>query len=711
MQKEVPKEPVCGRFRSMSLPPKTNPQSSLGLQWTLGHRCAMRVLAVLGCSAMLAAMMAAQNPPSTSPPTSAGDSGQQQTQAQPDNPLQQSPKSTDQVQKPTPATFELGGAPGANKDQELGEVRLMTRYTQINGDPTKSFYVPGENNLGEFNYFLDRGVLETRRLQILSMFRATDDKSIDPEHNSLQRGYLRLYGPRDEYIVGDALVNFSRLSFSQNIRGLDTSWKLGDSWKLTTVGGISIDRWGSIWNDLLGRPYLATVAGSRLEYRFNKRSALGFNFAYSKDNPGTLPRPCDPTQPDQGACFIGAPPEPADNKVGSVDLKLQFPWGLRMDAEYAYSFTNFDTRRVFAGTLPPPCDPATPSVSPCFTPCSQVDTRAPAPGCGTQGDWGAHAEATYRWHKLTLRGSFSRYQPNFTSMNARQINDLQDSIFRASYDLTYFLTLDGTIRRSSNNLRDQLTSTPAGYETVLWGPEMHFILHDLGFYRRAIFEFGYRERELHGTRPTPGTCLLNEPATTRCADQVVRMPYAEFTMPYHHTYVTLGYELRDTIDNLDPTQTSHTHRVYASLRGLYDVRGWHIHPNLRFELERQAHQPNLTPLTACNPLLGLSDPCLLTYDSNRLDTAAVYAEAPRWVIIELGYRVTTATIFGPSGYNRPSYRAALTYKIRNDENALLILSFLRSNYFYLTPPTLIPITNFDERQFGVSFVYKFGKHR
>jgi len=55
------------------------------------------------------------------------------------------------------------------------------------------------------------------------MFRATDDQSIDPTHNSLQKGYLRIYGPRDEYIFGDALVNFSYLSFNQNIRGVDTS--------------------------------------------------------------------------------------------------------------------------------------------------------------------------------------------------------------------------------------------------------------------------------------------------------------------------------------------------------------------------------------------------------------------------------------------------------------------------------------------------------
>ncbi len=703
----IPNEPVYGRFRRMSLPLKSNLQSSFQSRWALGYRCAMRLLAVLWCSMVLLVTMVAQNPP----PPSSGDNGQPQ---QPQNPLQTQPATqAEQPPKPSAATFELGNAAGAGQDQELGEVRLMTRYTQLNGDVTKSFYVPGENNLAEFNYFYDHGFMGTRRLQFLTMFRATDDKSIDPEHNSLQKGFLRIYGPRDEYIIGDALVNFSTLSFNQNIRGVDTSWKLGDSWKLTTVGGVYIDRWGSIWNyNILGRPYLATVAGSRLEYKPTKRAVLGFNFSYSKDNPGTLPLPCDPTQPNQGACLIGAPPDPAENKVGSVDLKLQFPWGLRLNAEYAYSFTNFDTRTTF-GDVPLPCKLNTP-------PC---DTRAPLAGFGTQGDWGARAEATYRWHKLTLRASLVRYEPNFASMNARQINDLQDDIFRATYDLTHFLTLDGTLRRSNNNLRGQLTDArpgcvdpttcdPTGYETVLWGPEMHFILHDLGFYRRAVLEFGYRDREVRGTRPTPANCVATQPteSTTTCIDQFVRMPFAELTVPYHRTYATLGYELRHMVDNIDPTQSSQTHRVYASLRGLYELGGWHINPNFRFELERQSHRPNLN-LGVCDPLAGLADPCLLAYDSNRLDTAAVLVEAPRWFIMEAAYRATTATIFGPSGYNRPSYRAALTYKLRNDENTLLIFSFYRANYFYLTPAGLTPITDYDERQFGVSFVYKFGKRR
>lgn len=71
--------------------------------------------------------------------------------------------------------------------------------------------------------------------------------------------------------------------------------------------------------------------------------------------------------------------------------------------------------------------------------------------------------------------------------------------------------------------------------------------------------------------------------------------------------------------------------------------------------------------------------------------------------MELAFRDSSATIYGPTGYSRPSYRAQVTYKFRNDENILMIASFERNNNFYFNSP------NFDERMSGLSFVYKFGK--
>jgi hypothetical protein len=85
-----------------------------------------------------------------------------------------------------------------------------------------------------------------------------------------------------------------------------------------------------------------------------------------------------------------------------------------------------------------------------------------------------------------------------------------------------------------------------------------------------------------------------------------------------------------------------------------------------------------------------------------------------------GQTIISQVVNGASGYSRPSYRVALTYKLMNDENKVLIFSFERNNNFYYGPPTasvpagyppggaLNPL-NFDERIAGVTFVYKFGK--
>ena len=115
----------------------------------------MRALLGLCCSLTLAVALAAQNPP-----TSSTDSGQQQQQQ---NPLQEAPKPADQPQKPSASTFELGGAASAGKDQELGEVRLMTRYTQLHGDQTKSFLVPGENDVNKRRAAWKRSLFQTAR--------------------------------------------------------------------------------------------------------------------------------------------------------------------------------------------------------------------------------------------------------------------------------------------------------------------------------------------------------------------------------------------------------------------------------------------------------------------------------------------------------------------------------------------------------------------
>ncbi|MGI9102045.1 MAG: hypothetical protein ACR2IF_06335 [Terriglobales bacterium] len=689
----------------------------------------MRVLRVLCCALLLAAMVAAQTQSSSQDPSQEQPSGQAPVnpldQAKPAQSVTQQPGVTPQQGGETraskPSTFNAGEGAGTGQDQELGEVRMMTRYTQVNGAPEglqRSFHNDGSNNLAEFNYFLDRNFFSTgRRFQFLTMYRGTDDTSIDPERNSLQKTYFRIYGSRDEYLFGDALVNYSRLSFNQNIKGLSASWKLNKKWKLSTVGGVFIDRWGSLFKEQpgdcyppaslpvgatftpnpspqCGRPFAAAVTGARLEYAFARDSALGLNTSTSDDL--TFTRQPQP---------FGTAPDPATNRVGSIDFKYSAK-GLRMEGEWAYSATNFDRR---LGTCVPiagaPCDP-----------------RVPTPGLGVQTDWGARYDATYRWHKLSFRGSYVRYEPAFASMNARQIADLQDALFRVSYEATPWLTVDGTARRTNDDLKQQNQ-----YEKILWGPEGRFIFHDLAFYRRAVIEVGYRHRIIGGETPVlPASglvagCVPNG-AGMICADRYVRTPYAEISIPLHTTFFTVGYERRQQVDNLAVASTSNTDRIYGALRGIYDLGGWHLNPTMRYEFERQGTRPNLANVLPGNTPSAVD--LLLLRETNRLITAGLFVEAPRWFILELGYRENSATTL--AGYYRPSYKAALTYKIANDENKTLIFSFERNNNFYYTAPPLggvatttlyppggvYPLVNpqnFDERIAGVTFVYKFGK--
>jgi len=589
--------------------------------------------------------------------------------------------------KPQSATFDVSNAT-AGEDQVVGEVRLMTGYSQLGGDPTRSFHTPGSNNLAEINYFEDHRFVMTQRLQVLSSLRATDDASIDPERDSLQKAYIRLYGPKDEVIVGDALVNYSRLSFNQNIKGLSTAFKIGDNWKISDVAGVFIDRWGSLYktyepnSPLAGRPYMAYIAGVRLERKLFKDSFLGFNFSSSIDQVDSLP--FGPA---------GLAPEPARNRVGSIDNKLTFG-RFRIDSEFAYSFTDFDVRT--ATCVPAPLGP------------TLCDSRTPDPFLGTQGDWGGRIEGSWRYKRLNLRESYVRYQPNFASVNARQISDLQDFSFRASYDLTDWLLADGTVRRSNTDLRKQLA-----YETTFWGPELHFVLHDLSFYKRGTLELGYRHRDVQSSEVNLAKCSPPNGTLTGCSvNQFVRIPYAELGIPVGTAVLTVGYERQNNIDSVNPVNSNNSNRFYAGVRGVFDLGGWHVNPNMRFELNREAHRPFINDTI---PEFSLFD------DSNRLSSVGLYVESPKWFIMELAYRSSSATIAGreilssqgpngnpvgillPSGFSRPSYKAGLTYKYNNDENTKFIFAFERNNNFYFTS------NNFDERIWSGTVVYRFGK--
>jgi hypothetical protein len=168
------------------------------------------------------------------------------------------------------------------------------------------------------------------------------------------------------------------------------------------------------------------------------------------------------------------------------------------------------------------------------------------------------------------------------------------------------------------------------------------------------------------------------------------------------------------------------------VRFIYDIGNWEFNPSLRYELERQSHRPAIcdfpSPIapattnpagTQCSVFL---DPRLFR-DSNRLGSANLYVQAPRWIILELAFRASTATLTSvtpatnpatgfalpppfpatPNGFSRPAYRGALSYKINNDENMVFTFGFERNNNFYFTSP------NYDERVWSGTLLYRFGR--
>src|SRR5262249_11898102 len=126
----------------------------------------------------------------------------------------------------TPAAQDSGrrtAAPAAEPGQLYFELRYNVDGTDIQGNQDRSFLHPGINHTAEFSFFNNEQVWGNHRLEILAVGRYTNNPQVDPQRNSLQRAYVRLQGPSFEVNLGDALVNFWRLTFNQNVKGLTLS--------------------------------------------------------------------------------------------------------------------------------------------------------------------------------------------------------------------------------------------------------------------------------------------------------------------------------------------------------------------------------------------------------------------------------------------------------------------------------------------------------
>jgi hypothetical protein len=648
--------------------------------------------------------------------------------------------------------------PAIEPGQTYFELRYTVDNTDIQGNRERSFLHPGINHTAEFSFFTSEPLGDLHRLEILGVGRYTNNPQVDPQRNSLQRAYVRVQGPSFELNLGDALINFSRLSFNQNVKGLTVSKRMLPRLRVIGTAGFFVDRWGSLYRNYTyflpfeinpivpitpnpispEKPYSRFVAGTRVEQQFGRTNWLSANWSHGKDLQQSLP---DATlaclDPSNGVITIEmpvsagctSPPgieipgfrrpfvEAVNNDVVSADTNLEYaPWRFVIRGEFAYSWTSGGMPPMKANSTNFACAPVAPVVG-----GAVLDARCFA---GQVADWAGRLEAHERIKKLTLRTDYSRFEPNFFSANARQIRDLQDFTVRGEYELTRNISLVGSWRRSNDNLNGQLvslplTQPPQHFTHVVRAPEGRLVLRDLPFNRRMTLEMGYRERNLD----TPGN-----PGPLDVQKRSTRIPFLSLIVPMHAGTFSFDYEHRHEINAVTPQLSTDTDRFAVGFRAHYSWDRWEFSPTGRFEIERLDKH---TPLNAAPPPPGitLSFPAdfFSAFDTNRTIQAGFLLDTPRYLRLEGNYKEFNGLALSPlqassqlnpqqpflyfnQGFRRPSWRAAVTYKIGNDENRTVTAFYVRTNNFFPTGDPTVPDTrSFRETVIGGSIVFRFRK--
>ena len=606
------------------------------------------LVVVFGLAAQSPSLPSAPQAPNPQSPGSAFPS--QQTGA---------PGSTGTTSNSTGTRAPGSGVPtGSGQDQLFIELKDIYDYTQVNpntkgpdGLPLYSFLIPGNDSETDLTLYQDHA-WGTNRIQYLGIFRETNDVRWDPEHSSLQRGYFRVYNKNSEINFGDYLVNYSRFTYNQNIKGLSLVHKFNQKWKFSTNVGVFTDRWGSIFKDsLIGQPFTRFVGGFRGEYKLQPNKTIGVNFSEGHDLVGSI-------RPDLVNGLIGV-----NNQILSVDTKMDFGRVFSIDGEAAYSLTN---------------------------PNIQTEHVEVA-------DWAVRLDSRLREGWFTMRETYTRMEPNFLSVNARQLADLQDMGITLTEEAGQHLTIDESYRYTENDVRH---TQPLG-ATIFKVPEVRFSFRRIPHLGRTLFDFGYRERRETGPFDV---------ATNNGTKIVARIPYADVSIPMGTTLFSMGYEHRAYDSVNDPTQSTGVNRVSLNLRSILDAGGWTFSPNFRYEIERELF------FTAFGA------------NSNRNIAAILYIDAPKYFQMELIYREVGASLFTqcattttsqcgsfttlpanvnvllPNGFGRPQYHAALTYKYKNSDSKELIFAFDRNSNFFAVPGQA-----FDERVFSVTLLWRYKK--
>ncbi len=685
------------------------------------------------------------------------------TEAKPDPPVKGAQPDQERTPAPVRGVVPRGDLVAVEPGQVYFELKYIVDGTNLQGNRERSFLHEGINHTAEFSFFSNSPFMQIRRLELLSVGRYTSNPRVDPERNSLQRFYLRLTGPSFEANVGDALVNYSRLTFNQNIRGLNIWKNLAPRLRFTGTTGFFTDRWGSLYRDYTvfrdissapdpanpGKPYSRLVGGTRLEQKFGRSNWLAGNWSHGKDLLQSLPAAtfvcqnilssATETRPINPGClpgereFVGSrrpSPEAINNDVLSLDTSLESqPLRLRFRGEYAHSWTSGGKPPANSKTFV--CAPQPPIVG-----ADVLDSRC---FFGQVNDHAGRFEASEQLGRLNWRVDYSRFQPDFFSANARQIRDLQDFSVRGEFKLARQVSVMGSWRRSNDNLNGLRNFT-----NVVRAPEGRLVFRELGFYRRMIVEVGYRERNLDTTgnplvtcfgpgasiptqRPARQGCLSGETArATELRRRSTRIPFLSLSLPVKSTQVSFDYEHRHEMNAVNPQLASDTDRFAFAFRGRYTWGHWDFLPLMRFEIERlDKDAPRNAALSPTDITLLFPRDFFPAFDTNRSIQAGFLLEAPRYFRFEANYREFNSLELSPlqaskaldprvpflylnQGFKRPSGRGAVTFKVANDENKTVTAFFERTNNFFATGDPFKPDTrSFRETVIGGAIVLRF----
>ena len=371
---------------------------------------------------------------------------------------------TEEAASGTPATGLQSGpqqsSPQASPGPGIGttaanlqfvEVRASSNLSRITGPAReRSFLTDGNNNAVDVSYLEDftRGM---QLLEVVSVLRYTDDIRTDPERNSVQRAYLRISGPRSEFNFGDYLVNYTRLTHNQNLKGFhfirSASW--GQGFRLLGNVGTFTDRYGSLFRkDLPGKPFTRVVSGLRAEQKIGQDKTIALNWSYGNDRVSSLP--------------LDTPFRPVANNVASLDARMRFFNAWNLEGEIAYSSTNFDTRSSEGN-------------------CKDLPIR------GECKDYALRFDNSVRKGPWNFAVYFTRIMPSFSAINARQVADLQDLQARASVQLGERVSLQGSYRRTNDDLRRKKPQPG----TVFQIPEVRLSIRA---FSNTLIDIGYKER-------------------------------------------------------------------------------------------------------------------------------------------------------------------------------------------------------------------------